>query len=263
MAKLGDIAAYFEQAVPNEMKMDFDNVGLLVGDSAAEITRAMVALDITLDVIGEAAEAGAQLILSHHPLFFQLRSVTDRTPEGEKAMRLLSGGMAAICLHTSLDCVQGGVNDALLRALGGRGGGILEEEKTLPDGRAYGCGRYGELDKELPMPEFLDRCRSALGTAGLRYYDAGRPVRKLAVCGGSGGSLLADVFRRGCDTYVTADIKYDQFLLARERGLNLIDADHFCTENVVVPVLAGMLSAAFPDIDVRISARHRQTVSFF
>ncbi len=75
--------------------------------------------------------------------------------------------------------------------------------------------------------------------------------------------MIADALRHGCDTLVTADIKYDQFLTARECGLNLIDADHYCTENVVVPVLADMLKSRFPALEVAVSRRHRQTAQFF
>lgn len=113
------------------------------------------------------------------------------------------------------------------------------------------------------MPHFLGKVKDALSANGLRYHDAKIPVKRVAVCGGSGGSMLGDAVARGCDTLVTADVKYDQFLFAREEGINLIDADHFCTENVVVPVLADMLGEAFPELDVHISKRHCQTACFF
>jgi dinuclear metal center YbgI/SA1388 family protein len=262
MTKLSEIVAYFEAAVPNAMKMDFDNVGFLVGDGGREIKKALVALDITDEVIDEAAACGAGLIVSHHPLFFQLKTVTDQTPEGRKIIKLLAGNMAAICLHTNLDSVDGGVNDALLATLGLRRLAILEPEMTLPDGRVYGCGRVGELPETVDMPAFLQKVKTSLQSNGLRYHDAGRSVRKVAVCGGSGGSMIGDALRHGCDTLLTADIKYDQFLTAKECGLNLIDADHYSTENVGVPGLAEMLAARFPALEVAISRCHRQTAQF-
>ena len=97
----------------------------------------------------------------------------------------------------------------------------------------------------------------------LRYVDAGKPVRRLAVMGGAGGDAMRDALARGCDTYVTADVKYHQFLDAAELGLNLIDADHFCTENPVMPVLAEKLRAAFPELTILLSQRHRQIISAF
>ncbi|MGE4353553.1 MAG: Nif3-like dinuclear metal center hexameric protein [Oscillospiraceae bacterium] len=263
MVKTAEIIQFFEKAVPNEMKMDFDNVGFLVGDSQRDVDSALVSLDITDEVVSEAIALGAGLIVSHHPMFFQLKSVTDATPEGRKIVKLLRANISAICLHTSLDSVQGGVNDALIKTLGCSNLGILEPEQELPDGRVYGCGRFGELPEAKRMAGFLEKVKTALRSNGLRYYDAGVPVKRIAVCGGSGGSMIADAVLRGCDTYVTADIKYDQFLTAKELGLNIIDADHFCTENVVVPVIAGMLNRNFPKLDVKISAKHTQCIKFY
>ena len=111
------------------------------------------------------------------------------------------------------------------------------------------------------MSEFLPFVKNALKSNGLRYYDAGREVFNVAVGGGSCGGFLEAAVDAGCDTFVTADIKYDVFLRAAELGVNLIDADHFCTENTVIPVLAGYIRDAFPDLEVQIS-RHGQTVRF-
>jgi len=263
MTELNSIIRYFENAVPNAMKMDFDNVGFLVGDSNTRLSKVLVSLDVTDDVIDEAIDSGAQLILAHHPMFFQLKSVTNHTPEGKKIVKLLRHGIAAICLHTNLDSVDNGVNDALLDALGLTRIAILEPVQCLPDGREYGCGRVGVLEKETDMNTFLAAVKLALSGNGLRYHDAGVPIKKVAICGGSGGSMIGDALRHGCDTLVTADIKYDQFLTAKECGLNLIDADHFCTENVVVPVLVNMLTEAFPELEVEISKVHCQTAQFF
>ena len=229
--------------------MGFDNSGFLFGRETASVTKALLALDITSAVVDEAIEQGAELIISHHPLIFSpLKSVTD-----EKLLRLARHQIGVISMHTNLDIAQGGVNDVLMAALGVQVQGRLDE---------YGCGRVGRLDKAMPMEEFLPFCKAVLKTAGLRYYDSGRQVSKLAVMGGSGGDSLETAYRLGCDTYLTADIKYHQFLEAQELGINLIDGDHFCTENLVIPVLAQRLRTAFPETEFTISKRHRQVISF-
>ncbi len=255
MTTVQDIFDLLDRKAPVASKMDFDNVGLLVGRGGAEVSRVLVALDITDDVIREAAGMGAELIVSHHPLFFGLKSVTDATWEGERALALAENRIAAICMHTNLDAAEGGVNDALMAALGGTVTGVLDPES--------GIGRIGELPKPMAFSDFLANTKSVLASGGLRYHDGGRPVEHIAVCGGSGGSDVPRAAALGCDTYVTADIKYDQFLLAKHLGLNLIDGDHFCTENVVVPVLRGWLAAGFPGLDVRVSGVHGQTAQFF
>lgn len=262
MPKVKEIVDYFEKLVPPEMKMDFDNVGLLAGSLEGEVDTALVALDITDEVIDEAVACGAQIILSHHPLFFELKQVNDASLSGEKILKLIRGGISAFCQHTNLDSVSGGVNDALAAKLSVCVEGCLEEMGSI-DGECYGMGRYGSLDSPIDLSEFLIFVKSSLGTAGIRYYDAGRQVRKVALCGGSGGEFCKRAFDLGCDTLVTADVKYHQFLEAKELGINLIDADHFCTENVVVPVLAEMLEKGFPEVRVLISQKHEQTVSFF
>ncbi len=254
MTTVGDVFALLNEKAPVAGKMEFDNVGLLVGHSAKPVTRILTSLDITEDVIEEAVGLGAELIVSHHPLFFELKTVTDDSLEGHLALSLAEKGVAAICMHTNLDAAQGGVNDALMAALGGRAEAVLEPDTAI--------GRIGELPQEVPFSEFLPFVKKQLASNGLRYHDAGRPVKRLAVCGGSGGGDIDLAAAAGCDTYVTADVKYHQFLEAKHLGLNLIDADHFCTENVVIPVLHKWLSEAFPKVDVRVSAVHKQTVRF-
>ena len=168
-------------------------------------------------------------------------------------LRMAENGIAAICMHTNLDIAEGGVNDVLIRLLGAEPMDVLD---------ASGCGRVGELDTLCTMPDFLTRCKERLQVSGLRFYDAGKPVHRLAVMGGGGGDSLEDAWRKGCDTYVTADVKYHQFLRAQELGINLIDGDHFCTETPVILVLRDQLSARFPEVGFFISKRHRQTVCF-
>lgn len=256
MPKITDIRDFFEESVPASLKMDFDNVGFLAGESGREVKKVLLSLDITFEVIEEAGELGAGLIVSHHPLTFGgMKSVTDQDRTGKRFLSLIKRGMCAICLHTNLDAVQGGVNDALMSALGAVNVELMGDED--------GISRMGFLPEIMDFHRFLKHTKSALNANGLRYHDAGKLVHRLGCCGGSGGEHLELALEKGCDTYVTADIKYDVFLAAKELGINLIDADHFCTENVVIPVLAEMLESAFPELDISISRRHTQTAQFF
>ena len=124
MTTVNDVYEYLVSIAPVEMKMDFDNVGFLVGRGDSEASDILISLDITADVVSEALDTGAKLIVSHHPLFFSLKSVTDADPTGKKIVRMLSGGLSAICMHTNLDAALGGVNDALALAAGISGGGV-------------------------------------------------------------------------------------------------------------------------------------------
>ncbi|MBP8640710.1 MAG: Nif3-like dinuclear metal center hexameric protein [Oscillospiraceae bacterium] len=263
MSKLKEIVSYFEALVPPEMKMDFDNVGLLVGTNDAEVTKALVALDITDAVIDEALCVKAQLILSHHPMFFELKQVNDSTITGRKIVKMLKNGISGFCQHTNLDCVSGGVNDALADKLGVAVEGFLDGPLFTKDGLEYGMGRFGFLPSAVDFEDYLCDVKFVLNSTGLRYHNAGKPVSKVALCGGTGGNFVEAALMLGCDTLVTADVKYHQFLEAKELSLNLIDADHFCTENVVVPVLAEMLKKGFPELEVVISKFHSQTAKFY
>ena len=254
MATVNDIFENLNVLAPVSMKMDFDNVGLLAGNGSDEVKKCLISLDITNEVIDEAINFGANLIVSHHPLIFEAqKTVLNDDLVGGKLCKLIKNDISAICMHTNLDIAEGGVNDALMASLGCTADGALDED---------GCGRIGEYEKPIPFDEFLIMCKTALNTKGLRYVSAGKPVKKLAVMGGSGGGSVANAKIMGCDTYVTADVKYNNFLDAKELGINLIDADHFCTENVVVPVLLERLSKAFPGVEFKISEIHHQTVCF-
>lgn len=264
MPNVKEILDYLDSRVPLDIKEDWDNVGLLAGRAGTQVNRVLTALDCTDEVIDEAIELDAQLIVVHHPLVMKSMSrVVDTDDKGRKIIKLISNGISEISLHTNLDAISGGVNDALITALGAECKGTLLESFTTPGGALYGHGRYGVMPREYGFAEFLEHAKAALGTAGLRYHDAGRPVRNIAVCGGTGGEFVSCAVEKGCDTYVTADIKYSQFIEAKEAGINLIDGDHYCTENVVTPVLAGLIREGFPGLEVVISKRHKQAASFY
>ena len=234
---------------PLELQMGFDNSGFLFGRTAAEVRKVILSLDVTSKVIEEAISEDAQLIISHHPVIFSaLKNVTD-----EKLLRLAENKIAVISMHTNLDIARGGVNDVLLALLGAQGDEVLDED---------GCGRIGVLPESMELSAFLSFCKERLQTKGIRYFDAGREVNKIAVMGGAGGDYVRLAFERGCDTYVTSDIKYNRFLEAEELGINLIDADHFCTENPVIPVLRDFLAESFTDVEFSVSKAHGQVVSF-
>lgn len=255
MTKVENVLAFLQELAPPELAMDFDNVGLLLGRESAPVTRILTALDITDDVIGEAAALKAELIVAHHPLFFDIKRIVDTEPVGKKILALASAGISAICMHTNLDVARGGVNDALAAALGLRVEGELNEEQHV--------SRLCSTESETAFSDFMRHTCAALCVNGLRYHDAGRPVRVVGVCGGSGGQDLELAHQKGCDTYVSADIKHHQFILAKELNINLIDAGHFPTENVVIPILAEKLAAAFPETEVKLSRLCSQTEKYF
>ena len=255
MTTVADILKFMETLAPAHMKESWDNVGLLCGSKSTQVTKILVALDPFEGVCREAAEIGAELIVTHHPLIFQApKAITDETSVGRSIMFLCRHGISAINAHTNLDVAPGGVNDELAAKLG------LENIVSIdPEGGLLRCGEVAEQS----LPAFLAAVKANLGCDALRYADGGKPVRRVAVGGGSCAGGMMEAVSAGCDTFVTADIKYNQFWDASDLGLNLIDAGHFHTENPVVAVLAEKIAAAFPEIEVKISETHHDCMKFY
>jgi len=265
MATVKQIEALLCSKAPKELAMEWDNVGLLVGFPDREVHKVLVALDITEEVVEEAAALGAELIVAHHPVmncaWEKVQTVRADTVQGRILIGMLAGGISGICMHTNLDAVEGGVNDALAERLGLSNVELLCQDGLDPQGRPYGIGRVGEVSGFADIRSFAAFVAERLGARGVRLEDAGAPVRRVAVGGGACGGMLADAAAKGCDTFVTADVKYDVFLTARAMGIGLIDAGHFSTENVVCPVLAAWLREGAPEVEVHISQRHKEVFS--
>lgn len=253
MTTVKDILDFLESIAPVDLKMEWDNVGLLCGRTDKEVGTILVALDPFPHVCEEAVQVNADLLVTHHPLIFQpVSSVTDQTPTGRAIMTLLAHDIAAVNAHTNLDCAGGGVNDTLAEILG------LAEVSVIGSENLLRAGRF-----ESSLPAFLDHVKTKLGCEGLRYVEVGKPVCRVAVGGGSCASALEEVAAAGCDTFVTADVKYNQFWDAKELGINLIDAGHFHTENPICAVLAEKMQQAFPKTRVILSKNHSDCMKFY
>ena len=258
MAEVKDMYEFIDKIAPCRTQESFDNAGFLVGRSNRNAKKVLVALDITLEVAKEAARRGAELIVAHHPVIFQpVKSITEETLTGQILLELLEHGVAAICAHTNLDAAHGGVNGCLAQALELTEIGQLCQAGVDDQGRPYGIGRVGTVHcTGMSARTYAAYVKEKLGASSVRFADGGRPVQKVAVGGGACGSMVDDALRAGCDTFITADLKYNQFLDAQAAGLNLLDAGHFPTENVVCAPLVNRLTRAFPDVEVFLSDVH-------
>ncbi len=258
MATVHEIEQSLFSWAPRELAAEWDNVGHLVGRPEQEVGRVLVALDITERVVREAVDLGAQLIVSHHPVMNvrwherELQTLRPDTRLGGLLTMLVRNDISAICMHTNLDAADGGVNDCLAERLG------LEELVPLNEEK---IGRVGTLPREKGLEEFLRDVVKLLGCGGLRYRSGGKRVHRVAVGGGACGDYIPQVLAMGCDTFVTSDLRYNDFL--DTQGINLIDAGHFPTENVVCPVVRAYLTEHFPAIQTVISASHRDVIEYY
>ena len=262
MATVKDIFDFINTVAPAYMKESWDNVGLNCGRMDKEVKTVLVALDPFEGVCREAADVGADLLVTHHALLWNPGFITDETQQGKNTLFLIERGIPCINAHTNLDLAPGGVNDTLAKVLGLQNVTVVNPVGTDEEGREYGLLRCGTVTEQ-SLEVFLQHVKDALGCQGLRYADGGKPVHKVCVGGGACGSELMDAYRAGCDTFVTAEVKYNQFWDARDLGMTIIDAGHFYTENPVVKVLADKIAAAFPEIRVIVSTTHTDCAKFF
>ena len=242
MSRIIDFYKFIDKIAPFETQESWDNSGFLVGDGEKEVTKVLLALDATEDVLNEAAEKGAELIITHHPVIFG--ALKEFHPKNI-AFLAAEKGIAIISAHTCLDIADGGVNDCLAAALG------LENIVKVDDGE--GLMRMGELKTELSCDEFIKYVAEKINVGGIKYTPANKNIKKVAVCGGSGGDLYPFAIKAGADAFVTANIKHNQWIEMRRDGFCVLDAGHFCTENTVIEPLQKKLSAKFGDAEIIVS----------
>lgn len=261
MTTVRDILSCIETFAPTYMKESWDHVGLNCGHLDHPVTKVLVALDPFEAVCHEAKSIGAELIVTHHALLWDPGFITDETAAGRNTLYLIENGIAHINAHTNLDCTPGGVNDILAETLGLSNIQVISPSGTDENGQSWGLLRQGEIVSQ-PLNQFLAHVKNKLGCEGVRYADGGKPVHRVAVGGGSCAGSMKQAFAAGCDTFVTADIRYNQFWDGADLGMNLIDAGHFYTENPVCRVLADRILHSFPEISVNISKNHRDIMKY-
>ena len=262
MATVKDILDFIYTLAPKEMAEDWDHVGLNCGHLNQEVKSVLVALDPFEEVCKEAADLGVDLLVTHHALIWSPDFVTDETLQGANTLFLIEHNIACINAHTNLDCAPGGVNDILAGKLALSDVQVIAPKGVTQEGQHWGLLRQGVLPEQ-SLSQFLEKVKTALDCQGLKYVDGGKPVRRVAVGGGSCGSELMQAAIAGCDTFVTADVKYNQFWDAKHLGINLIDAGHFHTEVPVTPYLAEKLRESFPEIAVNLSKVQHDCANFF
>ena len=244
--KLSEFVRAFEAHVPPELAADWDNVGLLVGRRDAAIYRVMTTLDLTPWTLAEAVSRGAQLVVTHHPTPFRpLRTLTDADPTGELLLAAAEARVAVYSPHTAWDDAPGGINDMLATAAGLA---IPQPLVALEPDR--GRSRFGDFAGPVAVGEIFQRLEATLGPGSSRAncpWD--REVQRLAVCCGSGGSMLPQVLAAGCDALLTGEATYHQCLEAAQRGAALLMLGHHRSESWAMRELAKKIPVWIPGVD--------------
>lgn len=260
MTTVQQVYDVMQQVAPLALAENWDNPGLLV-DCGGSVSRVLVALDITPEVVAEAVEKRCEVIVSHHPVIF---SPLKKLGMQDVPFRLVQAGISAICMHTNLDAAEGGVNEVLAGIFG------MQD----PEPFAGGCGRVGEI-APLPVAELAAKAQKELGArcnlpkngpaVQVKYVDAGmpqKPVHRLAVISGAGGSLFEDAIAMGADCLLTGEANHHHAIDAARLGLSLIAAGHYATEFPVTAAVAEKLRAALPELDVLVSTENRDPYTY-
>lgn len=243
MTKVSDILNFTETFAPLESAADFDNSGLLVGSGDTPVTKVLLALDITCEVIDEAKEIGAELIISHHPVIFHpLKALAkDSVP-----YLLANSSLTALCLHTNLDIAKDcGVNVCLAKALSLSDSKLYQEEFLLT----------GNLPKAMSIKEFAEYTKEALNATAVLFTESHREIKTVAVCSGAGADYYHLAKEKGADVFLTGEARHHEYLEAAACDIPLVTAGRFATEDVVIKPLCEKLAAKFPEITFAVSQK--------
>lgn len=257
MTTVRQVYEAMQAIAPLELAEHWDNPGLLV-DCGGQMHRVLAALDITPEVVAEAAAKQCEMIVSHHPVIFDpLKKIGPQ----DVPFQLVQAGISAICMHTNLDAAEGGVNEVLA--------GIFGMQDW--EGFADGCGRVGEVDP-ITVPELARKAQAVLGgrcnrprsgpAVQVKFADTGRTVRRLAVISGAGGSMFEDALAVGADCLLTGEANHHAAIDAVRLGLSLVAAGHYATEFPVCAAIADRLRTAFPELEVRVSGENRDPFTY-
>lgn len=258
--KISQITEVIERFAPLGWQESYDNAGLIVGTPDDEVHKALLAVDVTEEVLDEAEAEGCDIVLTHHPIIFHaLKRFNSADPVQRCVERAIRSRIALYACHTNLDSAPEGMSWRLAEILGVGNLGVLQPSEA---GEGVGFGVVGELSESVDTVEFMQFIRRKLGVKVVRYSDtATSAVRRVAVCTGAGASLIGEARRAGADIYITADLKYNDFMTP-DKVLTVADIGHFESEYCAIELLFDILSKNLCTFAVRKSERSRNPVNY-
>ncbi|HIZ86207.1 MAG TPA: Nif3-like dinuclear metal center hexameric protein [Candidatus Coprenecus stercoravium] len=247
--KAGEIASVIEAFAPLRLQESWDNSGFCIGDGESEVHKALVGFDCTPELIDEAFRTGADMVITHHPLIFGgIKKISSATLTGRTVIKAIKGGVTVYACHTNMDKVVGGVSGNTASLIGLRDIEVLDSDE---DGN--GLGIIGTLPSPVPASEFLSGMKAALGLKLVRHSRLPlTPVRRVALCGGSGRQFISKAKEAGADVYVTADVSYHDFYAPD--GMMVADIGHFESEAKIVDVICDIVREKIPNFAICIAS---------
>ena len=262
MKRVKDIIKIMEEFAPINLKEDFDNVGLMVGDKEKEVKKILLSLDCTLEVIEEAKEKDIDLIITHHPLLFRKpSSITTDTLTGKKIIELIKNDISLYSSHTNLDSASGGLNETIVNILGYESKELIEVNRNARN-ENEGLGRIIKLDKEISLDDLVKQVKEKLNINALKIVKASENVKKIAVINGSGSSFFDMAYKKGADCIITGDTTYHFASDYKEMGVSIIDTGHFLSEWIVFLEVINKLKDKLSEVEIIISENSNDPYTF-
>ncbi len=256
--KVFEIINAIEDFAPGELQESWDNSGLIIGDAVREIQSVLLALDCTPELISEAIESGAGMIITHHPLIFKgIKRIGTNTVQERMISSLIKNDIVLYSMHTNIDKVPEGVSYLMAKKLGLSNLSIL-----LPDSSGEnGLGLAGDLERDMEFSELTDHLKRLFPVKTLRFSKPLKgSIRRVAVCGGSGGSMIQDAIKAGASVYITGDLSYHNFFC--EDGFMIIDIGHYESEIDVLELLMSVILKKIPNFAVRIARNNNNPIYY-
>ena len=259
--KISDIIHHLETIAPGHYQEEYDNSGLIAGDITKECSAVLVSLDCTEEIVKEASEKKCNLIVSHHPLIFSpIRCIHPADETGRTLIAVIKSDIAIYAIHTNLDNIISGVNATIADRLG-----LINREILLPraDQTSVGSGLIGDLKKAVPERQLLKDLKEEFNIPVIRHSPlTGKPVSRVALCGGSGSFLISSALQRGADFFISADIKYHAFFEG-EHKMVIADIGHYESEQFTIDLLYQVILEKFPNFAVLKSGIVTNPVNYY
>lgn len=238
--KLKDIINIIEQNYPPCLAYDWDNSGLFFGDIEKEISKVLVTLDITPNIIDQAIDNGAGMVLAHHPIMMDgIKSLADGTMVSDMIINAVKNDICIYSAHTNMDTAKNGINQKLAELFDLEDICVLENDKPYDD---CGLGRIGNLKNEVSLIDFCKLVKAKLNTPFVRVCGDEKKIKRVAVASGSCSEYVPTAIKKGADVIITADMKYHHCIEFVYDGIAIIDAGHFPTENIVKDMFKEILT---------------------
>lgn len=260
--KIKEVIAALELVAPLPLQEDYDNAGLQVGLTEAEVSGALLCLDVTEAVVTEAAELGCNLIVAHHPLIFhRLSQVTNADYVQRCVMQAIRQGITIVAMHTNLDNARGGVNFKMAERMGLHGAHFLAPK--VVGSIEGGSGLIGQLAAPLSATEFIKTVKEQFGVACVMTNELlQRPIQSVALCGGAGSFLLSDAIAAGADAFITGEMHYHEYF-GHEQEIQICVIGHYESEQFTQQLLQEIINRECPEVKTYITTVRTNPIHYY